>query len=68
MGVFAPQKTHSSHRETSLSDGKTGYPVDHADCQGHPGDSDSVTELGMSTSSDSRVGGYETSVDHFEKQ
>lgn len=47
------------------NDCKTECLVKHAECQGHPGDSDPVAELGINTSSDSNVGEYRASMDHL---
>lgn len=54
--------------KSSLSDCKTVYPVEDSNCRGCPGDSDCVTERGISSSKDSLVGGHGASVDCLEKR
>lgn len=54
--------------KSSLSDCKTVYPVEDSDCRGRPGNSDCVTERGISSSKDSLVGGHGASVDRLGKQ
>lgn len=70
--------------EAGAEEGKEAYPplmtswssavivklclVKHANSQRHVGDCDLVAEVGIGSSSNSSVGGYGTSMDHFEKQ